>query len=43
MKIYKEEAVGSKKFQLYFKNYDFCENVRFGAILIKLDILSITA
>ena len=23
----------SKKFQLYFKNYDFCENVKFGAIL----------
>ena len=32
----------SKKFQLYFKNYDFCENVKFGAILLKFDILSIT-
>ena len=29
----------SKKFQLYFKNYDFCEYVKFGAILLKIDIL----
>ena len=33
----------SKKFQLYFKNYDFNEYVKFGAISWKLDILSITA
>ena len=33
----------SKKFQLCFKNYDFCEYVRFGAISWKFDILSITA
>ena len=32
-KIYTVEAVGLKKFQLYFKNYDFCENLKFGAIL----------
>ena len=29
----------SKKFQLYFKNYDFSEYVKFGAILLKIDIL----
>ena len=29
----------SKKFQLYFKNYDFCEYVKFGAISLKIDIL----
>ena len=28
-----------KKFQLYFKNYDFCEYVKFGAISLKIDIL----
>ena len=33
----------SKKFQLYFKKYDFCEYVKFGATLWKFDILSITA
>ena len=33
----------AKKFHLYFKNYDFCENVKFGAILWKFNILSITA
>ena len=35
-KIYREEAVGQKKkkkIQLYLKNYDFCENVKFWAIL----------
>ena len=32
-----------KKLQIYFKNYDLCENVRFGAISWKFDILSITA
>ena len=37
--IYTEEAVGLKKFQLYFKNYDFCEYVIFGAISLKIDIL----
>ena len=30
-------------FQLYLENYDFCEYVKFGAILWKFDILSITA
>ena len=30
-------------FQFYFENYNFCENVKFGAILRKIDILSITA
>ena len=29
----------SKQFQLYFKNYDFCEYVKFGAISLKVDIL----
>ena len=28
-----------KKFQLYFKNYIFCEYVNFGAISLKIDIL----
>ena len=28
-----------KKSQLYFKNYDFCEYVKFGVILLKIDIL----
>ena len=42
-KIYRVEAVGLKKFQLYLSNYDFCENVKFGAILWKFDILSTTA
>ena len=32
----------SKKFQLYFKNYDCHEYVTFGAISWKFDILSIT-
>ena len=31
-KIYRDEAVGLKKLQIYLKNYDFCENVKFGAI-----------
>ena len=30
-----------KKFQFYLKNYDFCENVKFVAILWKIYILSI--
>ena len=33
----------SKKLEIYFKNYDFCEYVKFGAISWKFDILSITA
>ena len=41
--IYRDEAVGLKKLQKYLKNYDICENVKFGAISWKFDILSITA
>ena len=41
-KISSEEAVGLKKFQLYFENYDFHEYVKFGAISWKFDILSTT-
>ena len=33
----------TKKLQLFFKNYDLCEYVKFGAISWKVDILSITA
>ena len=33
----------SKKLQKYLKNYDICENVKFGAISWKFNILSITA
>ena len=33
----------SKKLQKYLKNYDICENMKFGAISWKFDILSITA
>ena len=33
----------SRKLLLYFKKYDFCEYVKFGAISWKFDILSITA
>ena len=36
---YRKEAIGSKKFQLYFKNYDFCEYVKFVTISLKFDIL----
>ena len=32
----------SNKLQKYLKNYDICENVKFGAISWKFDILSIT-
>ena len=32
-----------KKLQIYFKNYDLCEYVEFGAISWKNDILSIIA
>ena len=28
--IYRDEAVGLKKMQLYLKNYDFCEYVDLG-------------
>ena len=42
-KIYREEAVGLKKFQLCLKNYDFCEYVKFRAISWKFDILSTAA
>ena len=38
-----EEAVGLKKIQLYLENNDFCEYVKFGTILLKIDILAITA
>ena len=41
--MYRVGAVGPKKIQLYFKNYDFCDHVKFGAISLKFDILSITA
>ena len=44
-KIYREEAIDLKKVPiifLYFKNYDFCEYVKFGAVTQKIDILSIT-
>ena len=41
--LYRVEAVGPKMFQLYFKNYDFCEKVKFWEILWKFDIFSITA
>ena len=38
--IYMDEAVGLK---YTFKEYDFCEYVKFGAISLKFDILSIAA
>ena len=41
--IYRDEAVGLKKLQKYLKNYDICENVKFGVMSWKFDILSITA
>ena len=41
--IYKDEAVGQKKLQIYLKNYDLREYVEFGAISWNFDILSITA
>ena len=32
-------AIGwSKKFQLYLKNYDICEYMKFVAILLKIDV-----
>ena len=42
-KIYRDEAVGLKSCKYTWKNYDFCENVKFGAISWKFDILSIAA
>ena len=42
-KIYRDEAVGLKSCKNTWKNYDICENVKFGAISWKFDILSITA
>ena len=42
-KSYRDEAVGLTNLQIYLKNYDSCENVKFGAISWKFDILSITA
>ena len=42
--FYKEEAVCLKNVLiLYFKNYEFCEYVKFGTISWTFDILSITA
>ena len=40
--IYREEAVGLKSSN-YTKKYDFCEYVKFEAISLKNDILTITA
>ena len=41
--IYRVEAVGLEKLQLYLQNYDFCEYAEFGAISWKIDILPITS
>ena len=41
--MYRDEAVGLKSRKKNLKNYDFCENVKFGAMSWKFDILSITA
>ena len=41
--IYRNEAVGLKSCKNTWKNYDICENVKFGAKSWKFDILSITA
>ena len=30
---------GLKSCKIYLKNYDFCENVKFGAVSWKFDIL----
>ena len=40
--IYRVDAVGRKEFQLYLKNCDFCEYVKFGAIFLKIYNLYIT-
>ena len=42
-RIYRVEAVGLKSSNYTFKNYDFCENVKFGAILWKMAIVSKTS
>ena len=42
-KISRVEAVGLKKSNFTLKNYNFCEYVKFGVILWKIDMLSITA
>ena len=34
--MYRVEAVGLKKIQLYFKKYDFCEYVKFGGNFVKI-------
>ena len=41
--MYREEAVGLKGSNYTWKNYDFCEYVKFGAISLKIYILAITA
>ena len=41
--IYMVEAVGHKSSNYTLKIMIFCENVKFGAILLKFDISSITA
>ena len=41
--IYREEGVGLKKSNYTFKNYGFCEYVKFGATSLKFAMLSITA
>ena len=41
--IHREEAFGLKSSNYTFKNHDFCEYVKFGAISLKFNILSITA
>ena len=35
--------VGPKSSNYTYKNNDFCEHVKFGAISLKIDILQITA
>ena len=40
--MYREEAVALKISNYTYKNYDFCEYVKFGAISLKVDILKIT-
>ena len=42
-KIDRDEAVGLQSCKYTWKNYNLCENVKFGAILWKTDILSIIA
>ena len=39
---FKGRSSWSKKFQLYFKNYDFIKYVKYEVISRKLDILSLT-